>query len=127
MPNIKKTFPTLTAAERDSFDLYLATMTYIVRPGLIDLLMGGLNDAPVCEKVGNLAWRTIHATEATVYTDESERKRKPGSSQVETLRLYIKRVFTAYREAFGTDYPAKDAFRIFDGESENLVDFWRVR
>lgn len=127
MPNLKKTFPVLSAAERAEFDLYLATMTYIVRPELLDLLFGGLNDAPVVGKVGNAAWRTIHAESAIVYTDESTRKRKAGASQVETLRLYIKRVFAAYAECFGTPYPAQDAFRIFDGEADNLVDFWRVR
>ena len=127
MPNTRQTFPTLTIAERDHFDLVLAQHTYVSRPDLLDLLFGGLNDAEIVGKVGNAAFRTLNATKASVYTDESERKRKPGSSQVETLRLYIKRVFSAYSEAFGSDYPAADAFRIFDGESENLVDIWRVR
>lgn len=125
----KNTFPILTDVEREKLDLYLAATTKVSRPVLIDHLTGILNSAPIVEKVGNNdAWKILHASKASVYADESSRKRKAGSSQVETIRRYIQdRFYPAWAEAFGKEYPAKDAFKIFDGKDENLVDIWRIR
>lgn len=128
MPNFKKTFPTLTVAERELLDLHLASMTRVQRPYLTDLLTGVLNDAPVVEKVGNDAWRELNVDKGSVYEDESTRSRKAGSSQVETLRIFLKDRFApAFKNAFGVDYPALDAIKIADGLEPNLVDIWRIR
>lgn len=122
------TFPALTDAERALFDLHLAAITRVARPGLCDLLLSGeMNDLPVVEsgKIKNAAWRTLHADAAMTYTDESVRGRAAGASQVETVRAYLKRINTAYEEAFGEAFPVA-AVALTVGDDPTTVDLWRT-
>jgi hypothetical protein len=132
-PNMTKaTFPKLTKVYRQNFDLHLAAITLVARPNLSDLFVGGgMNNAPVIEtpgKVGNSAWRTLHATECVTYEDESEREVKTDAagSRAETLRAAIKKIAIAYKNATGEDYPALDAFKLTVDDFGN-VQIWRTR
>lgn len=127
LPSRKGIIMRLTAKNRGWFDMVLASMTRVQRVGLVDwLLDGGIDSAPIIEepgKIKNAAWRALHAGEATVYEDESARSRKPGASQVETVRAYLKKIEQAYAEAFGEAFPHKVA--LTDGEN-GRVDLWRL-
>lgn len=130
MPNTKNTFPVLTKAEREVLDLHLESITKVSRPGLVDGMMGGLNAAPIVDKpgkIGNEAWRTLHFAMAFAYEDESNRNRTQSNAgpQVETVRAYIKRIASAYNEAFGEVFPI-DAIKLTLG-GNGTVDIWRVR
>ena len=124
-----QTFPKLNKADRETFDLYLESMVKVSRPTLVALMLGGMNSAPIVEspgKIGNAAWRKIHAAECVEYADETSRSVSAGSSQVETVRAFIvKRIAGAYREAFGTEFPS-DAVKLTLSEN-GTVQLWRVR
>lgn len=129
-----KTFPTLTNAERALLDMHLSAITTVVRSGLVDLLCGGMNDAPVIltpGKVGNEAWRNLHAAECIPYDDESSRTRQSGGSQVETVRAFLKRLAIAWNDPEMGAFPGEpdlpiNALKLTDG-GDNTVDLWRVR
>lgn len=123
------TFPKLNKNDRELFDLHLASMVRVERPELVSLMLGGLNDSPIVDvpgKIGNAAWRNLHADEAIVYSDESSRSRQDGGSQVETVRAYVKRIAQAYADAFGKEFPL-DAFKLTAGDDSGTVDIWRIR
>jgi len=131
MARTPRTFPVLNKAQRSNFDLHLAAITTVARPGLSDLMVGGgMNAAPVIAtpgKVGNAAWRALHSAECVVYVDESTRTVKtdaPGS-RVEKLRAAIKRIALAYSESTGESFPV-DAVKL-TVNTEGNVEIWRVR
>lgn len=123
-----KTFPTMNKKDRALFDLHLAANTKVSRPQLVDYLFGGMNALPIVEakgKVKNPAWAQLHSDQCAVYTDESQRSRNGGASQVEAIRAYIKnRIAPAYAEAFGKDFPT-DSIMLTAGD-EGSVRLWRV-
>lgn len=118
----------LSASKRAEFDMHLAAMTRVSRPELVDILLGGMIDAmPIVEtpgKLKNAAWRTLNAEDAIVYSDESNRKRAAGGSQVETIRAYIKKIREAYAECFGQAFPHDVALTL--GDDPTTVDIWRL-
>lgn len=127
------TFPKLSATKIAEFEMYLAAESYVSRPALVDLLLGGgMNDIPVVEapgKIKNAAWRTLHSDYAMTYTDESPRKRSGSASQVEAVRAFVKRIAKVYSDPDGFNggtFPS-DALALTAGDDEGTVDIWRTR
>jgi hypothetical protein len=127
------TFPKLSASKIAEFELYLDAESYVSRPSLVDLLLGGgMNTLPIVEapgKLKNAAWRSLNADMAMTYTDESPRKRSGKASQVEAVRAFVKRIARVYGDPDGFNggtFPS-DAITFTAGDEDGTVDIWRTR
>lgn len=122
-------FPKLSKTNRTKVSDFLKTITRVNRPELVDLVLDGrlAKLAPIpYNQTKNAAYRTYYADRAISYSDESERGRDAGNvrSQAETVRAYLKRIFVAYEQVTGEEYPSDQL--VVTPDTPGTVQLWVV-